>query len=160
MSIGGFISEAIHGGANVAPTPQVTSAPKAAPPVKTWAAPDVSGAGQVTVHRDHLTEASDVIKACLPDLDAAVSAVRQHTGSFGSLQGWEAANEIMANLVASVEGFAQFGGQTSDAHAAHAKKLSDSAATYEAAEQLGTQIANDANGNYGSAGSNAGLGLK
>lgn len=154
MSLGGLFNE-ITSGANTAPCPQVGSAPPGPPPRRAWQAPDVSGAGQVTVHRDDLHTAAGVIRSCLPELDAAVHAVQQHTGAFDSLQGWEAANQMMENLLTAVQGFAQLGGQASDAHTAHAKKLTDSAAAYAEAEQRGTQAANSS---YGSAGgSSAGL---
>lgn len=144
--VGGWFDE-VFTGADAAPTPQVNSSPPGKVEPKTWKAPDVSAQGQVEVHRDHLTTAADVIKQYVPEIDAAVSKVQQRTSSFSSLQGWQTGAQLMGNLVTAVQGFAQLGGQAGDAHATTSKKLSESAAAYEEAEKLSTQIAENAAGN-------------
>lgn len=143
--IGGFFDE-VFTGANVAPCPQVGSSPPSMQAPKTWQAPDVSGAGQVTVHRDHLTSAADVIKSYLPELDAAIKAVQAQEGAFASLSGWRTAEQALENLVATVQGFAAVGGGTSDAHATTAAKLVASAGAYDQAESSSTHAANGIGG--------------
>lgn len=136
----------VTSGAHTAPTPQLNSSPPPAVPAKVWTAPDVSGDGHITVHRDHLTSAADVIRASLPDLDAAINRVNSRRGAFDSLMTWATGQSLAGNLVSAVEGFAAAGQETSDAHGAAAQNLSDTAAAYEDAETSNTQTM----GNVGS----------
>ena len=139
--IGDFLDEVVTG-AKVAPCPQVNSYPPSMQAPKTWQAPDVSDQGKLTVHRDHLTTAADVIKSYLPELDAAVQAVQAQIGAFDSLSGWQTAEQALGNLIATVQGFAAVGQGTSDAHATTASKLVDTAGAYQDAETNSTQAAN------------------
>lgn len=155
--IGGFFDE-VFTGANVAPCPQVNSSPPTVQAPKTWQAPDVSDAGKLTVHRDHLTSAADVIKSYLPELDAAVKAVQAQAGAFNSLSGWQTAEQALENLIATVQGFTAVGQGTSNAHAVTASKLVATAGAYEDAETNSTQAANGigTNGAQGNASSGSG----
>lgn len=139
---GGAVNE-FFTGADTAPTPQVNSSPPAQEAPKTWAAPDVSADQHITVHRDHLTSAADVIKAHLPELDAAVRDVEQQLNAFTSLAGWQAGEQIRQNLEALVQACAKLGQQTSDTHAQAAGALYETAAAYGSAEDANTQAANN-----------------
>lgn len=140
-------------GANCAPTPQVSSQPQGPVSPQAWQAPDVSGSGQVTVHRDHLTSAADVLKAHLPEIREAVSEIQQQYGSFDCLAKWPQGQQMCQNLMQMVDGFAQVTQQTHDAHADTASKLMASAGAYEDAETSNAQAANSvgANGSSGAA---------
>lgn len=130
-------------GADTAPTPQVNSYPPQQGPAKTWNAPDVSAPGQLHVNTSHLTTAADVIKAHLPELDAAVQAVNQQINAFGSLAGWQAGQQMKSQLESLVQQCAELGQQTSDTHAQTAAALYDTASTYGDAEDANTQAASN-----------------
>ena len=143
----------VTSGAHTAPTPQVNSSPPASAQAQVWTAPAVGGNGQITVHRDALVDASDVVRKHLPELDAAINRVNSHSSAFDSLMTWQTGSAFAGNLIAAVEGFATTSQQTSDAHASTAQNLSDTAATYEAAETSNTQAARNVNSQPSSGGS-------
>lgn len=158
----GILSGIEHGGeefltgAYTAPTPQVNGKPSGPVQPAKWTAPDVSGNGQITVQRDHLTTASDVLKQNLPELNNAITAVQQLYGSFDCLSSWPAGQAMCQNLLSAVEGFATTGQQTSDAHAATAQNLSDTAGTYEDAETSNLQAINGIGSQSGQSGGSGG----
>ena len=129
----------VTSGAHAARTPEVNSGPPAQVQPQVWTAPNVSGNGHITVHRDALTNASDVVKRHLPALDAAINQVNKHDSAFDSLMTWETGSALGGNLIAAVQGFASASQQTSDAHANAAQNLSDTASTYQDAETSSTQ---------------------
>jgi hypothetical protein len=129
----------VTSGAHAASAPQVNSSPPTAVQPQVWTAPNVSGNGHITVHRDALTNASDVVKRHLPALDAAINRVNAHDSAFDSLMTWETGSALGGNLVAAVQGFASASQRTSDAHTNAAQGLSDTASTYEDAETNSTQ---------------------
>lgn len=131
----------VTSGAHTAPTPQVTSSPPGAKHAQVWTAPAVGGDGHITVHRDALVDASDIVRKHLPDLDAAINRVNSHSSAFDSLMTWETGAAFAGNLIAAVQGFATTSQQTGEAHAATAQNLSDTAGTYEDAETSSTQAA-------------------
>lgn len=139
-------------GANTAPTPQISSRPPGPVQPEAWQAPDVSGQGHVVVHRDHLTSAADVLKAHLPEIREAISAIQQQYGSFDCLAKWPQGQQMCQNLLQMVDGFAQVSQQTHDAHADTASKLVASAGAYDDAETSNTQAANAVGAPGGSAG--------
>lgn len=136
----------ITSGAHTAPTPTVKSSAPAAVPPTVWTAPNVGASGHFHVHRDHLTTAADVIRASLPDLDAAINQVNSHTAAFSSLTTWPTGASLAGNMVAAVEGFARAGQDTSSAHGGAAQSLSASAAAYEEAETSNIQAARGVGG--------------
>jgi hypothetical protein len=129
----------VTSGAHTAPTPTVNSSPPATVQPQVWTAPNVSASGHITVHRDALTNASDVVKRHLPALDDAINRVNAHSSAFDSLMTWATGSDFAGNLSSAVQGFALTSQQTSDAHAATAQNLSDTASTYEEAETSNTQ---------------------
>lgn len=147
--IGGLFDE-VFTGANAAPCPQVSSSPPSMQAPKTWQAPDMSDAGNLTVHTDHLTSAAAVIKSYLPELEAAVRAVQAQTGAFDSLSGWRTAEQALGNLIATVQRFTAVGQGTSTAHAATASKLVASAGAYDEAASNSTRAAGGIGGSSSS----------
>lgn len=131
----------VTSGAHTAPTPQVNSSPPETVQPQVWTAPAVGGSGHITVHRDALVDASDIVRKHLPELDAAINRVNSHSNAFDSLMTWATGSSFGGNLISAVEGFATTSQQTSDAHSAVAQNLSDTAATYEDAESTNTQAA-------------------
>lgn len=134
-------ADAFLTGAHTAPTPQITSRPPAEIQPEQWQAPDVSKSGHIVVHRDHLTTASDVLKAHLPELQTMVRSLQELSGNFDCLAAWPQGQQMCQNLMSLVESFTQVGQQTHDAHADAASNLTDTASTYEAAETDNTQAA-------------------
>lgn len=135
-------ADAFLTGAHTAPTPQISSTPPAEVQPEQWQAPDVSNSGQLVVHRDHLTTASDVLKAHLPELQMWVRNLQDLSGNFDCLASWPQGQQMCQNLMTLVESFAQVGQQTHDAHADAASNLTATAGAYEAAETDSTQAAN------------------
>ena len=129
----------VTSGAHTAATPTVHSSPPVTVPPQVWTAPDVSGDGHITVHRDALTNASDVVKRHLQDLDDAINRVNSHSAAFDSLMTWATGAAFGSNLATAVQGFALTSQQTSDAHGTAAQNLSDTASTYEDAETSNTR---------------------
>jgi ABC-type transporter Mla subunit MlaD len=123
----------------------VNSSPPPNVQPQVWTAPNVSGNGHITVHRDALTSASDVVKRHLQALDDAINRVNAHSNAFDSLMTWATGSDFAGNLSSAVQGFALTSQQTSDAHAATAQNLSDTASTYEEAETSSTQAVGTVN---------------
>lgn len=121
----------VTSGANTAPTPQVSTSPPAGPLAKTWNAPNVSHPGHLQVNTSHLASAADVIKTRLPDLDEAVNAVTQQLDAFGSLSGWQAGEQMKAQLTALVQQCAALGKEQSNVNAKAALDLTRSAEAYQ-----------------------------
>ena len=113
---------AVHGG------------PAAAPAPAAWSAPDASGSGQVTVHRDVLRTVAAAIRSDLQELDAAVSRLQSARASASLIQGWPTATAFSGNAANASVGVMQASDQTGNAHQAASKNLTDSAATYDGAE--------------------------
>lgn len=162
MSIGDIFSDPlgtvgntfdeVTSGAHTAPTPTVSgSAPGPVTPA-TWTAPNVGSSGHFHVHRDHLTTAANVIRAALPDLDAAINEVNSHRAAFSSLTTWATGSALGGNLVSAVQGFASAGQDTSGAHGGAAQGLSDSATAYAEAETTSAQSIAKIGGSSGASG--------
>lgn len=139
----------ITSGADTAPTPTIHGGPPAAVQPDAWTAPSVASSGHIKVHHGALTNASDVIKSYVAELDSVINEVNMHMDSFSSLAGWATGASFCGNLTAAVTAFAQAGGDTSQAHADTAKNLSDTVSTYGSTESANASLSKDT----GSAGS-------
>jgi hypothetical protein len=117
-----------------APVPTVSEGPPRPRPVSSWTAPDASGSGQISVHRDVLRSVARNMQSDLHDLDTAVTAVRAASGSAGSIRGWATGNAFSGNASNACHAIAQAGTQTGNMQQATSKNLTDSASTYDAAE--------------------------
>jgi hypothetical protein len=117
-----------------APVPRVSGGPPSARPVSAWTAPDASGNGQISVHRDVLRSVAKSLQSDLGDLDAAVSAVRAASGGAESIRGWATGSAFSGNASNACHAIAQAGTQTGNAQQTTSKNLIDSASTYDAAE--------------------------
>jgi hypothetical protein len=93
----------------------------------------------LAVHRDVLRTAADRLRTGLTALDAAVSRVQAAGPGVSSLGGWPAGDAFSGNLARAHQGCLAAAGQVADAHQAAAANLSDSAATYDAAESDSTR---------------------
>jgi ElaB/YqjD/DUF883 family membrane-anchored ribosome-binding protein len=124
----------VTSGANAAPTPQVNSSPAATGTPHTWKSPDVSHPGHLHVNTSHLTTAADVMKACLPELNAAVDAVNQQLDAFSSLSGWQAAEEMRTRLQNLVQQVTALGQERSTVQTKAALDLTRSADEYDEKE--------------------------
>lgn len=146
ISISGIVDggEEFLTGAHTAPTPQVSSRPAAEVQPETWQAPDVSAKGELSVHADHLTSAADVLRAHLPEIQDAVTAIQQMYGSFGCLNAWPQGQAMCSNLTETVQSFVTVSQQTHDAHAGTASNLKASADTYAQKESDSTRAARSA----------------
>ena len=162
----GFLSGVVGGanefltGANTAPTPQVNSKPPAEVQPERWQAPEVNASGHLVVHRDHLNTAAGIVRQHLPEVQAAITAVKELYPSFGCLSAWPAGQAMCRNLVSAVESFATVGTATHEAHAGAASNLTGTAQHYEEAETKSTQAARSvgAGGGGPSAGGSAASG--
>lgn len=94
----------------------------------------VSADQTLAVHRDVLRSVADRLRTGLTALDAAVTRVQAAGPGAGSLGGWPTGDTFSGNLARAHQGCLAAARQVADAHQAAAANLSDSAATYEAAE--------------------------
>jgi hypothetical protein len=125
-----------------APVPQVSGGPPRPVAPVTWTAPDASGTGQVTVHRDVLDSVSHGMRSDVAELDAAVRAMGAASDGLSSLSGWQTGSAFGGNVVHACRGFATAGTQTGDTQSSAAKTLADSASTYDEAETASRQAVN------------------
>lgn len=132
-------TELIHGGANTAPTPTVNSTPPAPTQPSTWQAPSVDASGHIKVHHGALTDAADVIKKYVPELESVLAEISSHSGAFDSLMSWTTGSAVGGNLSAAVTAFHTAGKDTSQAHADTAGNLQGSAQSYSDAESTNAQ---------------------
>lgn len=139
----------VTSGANTAPTPQVNSSPGTAAPPQTWKSPDVSHPGHLHVNTSDLTSASDVIKAHVPELDAAVQAVNEQLGAFTSLSGWTAAEQMRSRLESLVQQCSALAQERSDVQTKAALDLSASADLYREKEAATVKAFNDMTSSVG-----------
>lgn len=129
-------------GSSPAPVPSVGSRPRRITAARAWTAPDASGHGQVTVHRDVLRGAAAGMRSDLRDLDGAVrrlDGVRQDagisiTGNAGLVAGWPTAVAFNGNASAAFTGVVAASQQTGTAHQDTSSKLAVSAAAYDQSE--------------------------
>ena len=94
----------------------------------------VSNDRTLAVHRDVLRSVAGRLRTGLTALDAAVTRVQAAGPGVSSLAGWPAGDAFSANVARAHQGCLAAAGQAADAHQAAAANLSDSAATYDAAE--------------------------
>ena len=134
VGAGESVAGTLAGSSASAPVPPVHGGPAAAPAPAAWSAPDASGSGQVTVHRDVLRTVAAAIRSDLQELDAAVSRLQSARASASLIQGWPTATAFSGNAANASVGVMQASDQMGNAHQAASKNLTDSAATYDGAE--------------------------
>lgn len=143
-SLGDFVDAFVDGvtGSSppeAAPVPKVTGGPPPAVAATKWTAPDASGDGQFTVHRDVLTSVSRGMHSDVAELDAAIRGVQTAGGGLGSLSGWSTGTAFGTNVVNACHGFRTAGTQATDTQTSAAKGLADTASSYEEAETANRQ---------------------
>ena len=129
-------------GSSSAPVPSVGSRPGRIAGARAWIAPDASGHGQVTVHRDVLRGVAAGMRSDLQDLDGAVGGLDgiRHgegisiTGNAGLVTGWPTAVAFNGNASAAFTGIVRASQQTATAHQGTSSRLATSAATYDQSE--------------------------
>ena len=93
----------------------------------------------LAVHRDVLRAVADRLRSDLATLDAAVHRLEAAGPGVSSLAGWPSGDAFSANVTNAHDGCLEMARQVGDAQQAAAANLSDSAATYEAAESDSTR---------------------
>jgi hypothetical protein len=121
------------------PVPRISGQPEAVSAAPPWTAPQPGGGGRITVARDVLRGVAGRMRSELATLDSAVSRVRAAGAGVGSLPGWPTGNAFSGNAINAHNGCLSASVQVGDGHQAVAGNLSDSAATYDAAESDSTQ---------------------
>lgn len=122
-----------------APVPTVHGGPPAPVEVTSrWQAPDASGSGQITVHRDVLRSVAGNMHRDVADLDTAIKRVQNAGSRLGSLSGWSTGTAFGGNVMSACTGFGAVGAHTSDIQTTAAKTLTDSASSYDEAETTNT----------------------
>ena len=102
--------------------------------------PDQTSTDQtLAVHRDVLRSVAGRLRTGLTALDAAVTRVQAAGPGVSSLGGWPTGDAFSGNLARAHQGCLAAARQVADAHQAAAANLSDSAATYDAAESDSTR---------------------
>lgn len=122
-----------------APVPTVNGGPPGQVEPNTWTAPDASGSGHITVHRDVLRSIAHGMHSDVAELDAAVQRVQSASGALGSLSGWSTGTAFGGNVSNACTGFGQVGAHTTHTQTTAAKNLTDSASSYDEAETTSRQ---------------------
>jgi hypothetical protein len=139
-----------------APPPKVHKGPPKPVRPHTWNVPHHDAdADRLSVHTSALREVGGAMMGQdMYDLDGAVRDLGPASQGFGSLQGWSTGMSFYGNVSAAREGFIAATGQAGDAHASAAKKLEDTAGSYDEAEQQNKHSVNRSHsGNNGHQGS-------
>jgi len=121
------------------PVPRILGQPETVPAAPPWTAPQPGGGARITVARDVLRGVAGRMRSEIATLDSAVSRVRAAGAGVGSLQGWPTGNAFSGNAINAHNGCLSASEQVGDGHQAVAGNLSDSAATYDAAESDSTR---------------------
>ena len=121
------------------PVPQIAGKPVTVTAAQPWTAPQPGRGGQLTVNRDVLRSVAATMRSEVAVLDAAVSRVRGAGAGVSSLRGWPTADAFSGNADNAHSGCLNASVQAGDGQQAAAGNLSDSAATYDAAESDSTQ---------------------
>jgi hypothetical protein len=121
------------------PVPRTSGHPETVSAAPPWTAPRPGGGGRITVARDVLRSVAGRMRSELATLDSAVSRVRAVGAGVGSLPGWPTGDAFSGNAINAHDGCLSASEQVGDGHQAVAGNLSDSAATYDAAESDSTQ---------------------
>ena len=121
------------------PVPRISGQPQTVSAAPPWTAPQPGGGGRITVARDVLRGVAGRMRSELATLDSAVSRVRAAGAGVGSLAGWPTGDAFSGNAINAHDGCLSASEQVGDGHQAVAGNLSDSAATYDAAESDSTQ---------------------
>jgi hypothetical protein len=120
--------------ATSASVPAVPGGPPTARPAPPWTAPDASGSGQISVHRDVLRSVARSMQSDLKDMDTLVTAAQGASGSAGSISGWSTGKAFSGNASNACHAIAKAGQHAGSVQQAVSKKLTDCASTYDAAE--------------------------
>lgn len=133
-----------------APEPAVHTRPPEPVHPRTWDIPHHgSHARELTVHRDVLRQVGGaMLGRDMEELDEAVRRLRHAVQEFGSLQGWSTGTGFTSNVATAREGFITATGQAGQVHGSAAKKLMDTAGSYDEAEAK-SQHHHLKNGHYG-----------
>jgi hypothetical protein len=99
-----------------------------------WRAPQAGRAGQVSVDRSVLRTVGSQMSADLRELDNAVNRLLSSGRGTGSITGWVTGEAFSGNADNAFTGVMQASSQAGDAHQAVSGRLTDSASTYESAE--------------------------
>jgi uncharacterized protein YukE len=129
-------------GSSPAPAPSVGSRPSAIASAHRWTAPDASGHGQFSVHRDVLRGVAAGMRSDLQDLDGAVTrldGVRHGEGvsitaNAGLIAGWPTAVAFNTNASAAFTGVVLASLQTRTAHQDTSSRVAINSANYEQSE--------------------------
>jgi hypothetical protein len=100
-----------------------------------WRAPQAALAGQVSVDRSVLRSVGSQLSADLRELDSAVNRLRGSGRGASSIAGWPTGNAFSGNADNAFTGVMQASNQAGDAHQDASRKLSDTALTYDGAEE-------------------------
>lgn len=122
-----------------APVPSVNGAPPGPVEANTWNAPDASGSGHITVHRDVLRSIAHGIHSDVAELDSAVQRVQNAGNALSSFSGWSTGTAFGGNVTNACTGFGQVGAHTTNTQTTAAKNLTDSASSYDEAETTSRQ---------------------
>jgi hypothetical protein len=129
-------------GSSPAPAPSVGSRPSEIASAHGWTAPDASGHGQFSVHRDVLRGVAAGMRSDLQDLDGAVTrldGVRHGEGvsitaNAGLITGWPTAVAFNTNASAAFTGVVLASLQTRTAHQDTSSRVAVNSANYEQSE--------------------------
>jgi hypothetical protein len=130
---GESVTRPLTGSSASAAVPRVHGGPAHAPAPARWLAPDASGSGQVTVHRDVLRAVAAAMRSDLQELDKAVRRLPP-AGATSLVQGWPIAIAFSGNAANASVLVTRASNQRGIAHLAASKNLIDTATTYDGAE--------------------------
>lgn len=122
-----------------APVPSVNGDPPGPVEANTWTAPDASGSGHITVHRDVLRSIAHGIHSDVAELDSAVRRVQNAGNALSTFSGWSTGTAFGGNVANACTGFGQVGAHTTNTQTTAAKNLTDSASSYDEAETTSRQ---------------------
>jgi hypothetical protein len=99
-----------------------------------WRAPRAGRPGQVSVDRSVLRAVASQMSTDLRELDNAVNRLLTSGRGAGSIAGWATGDAFGGNADNAFAGVMQASSQAGDAHQAVSGRLTDSASTYDGAE--------------------------
>lgn len=143
-------------GAETAPTPRVDGSPPSPTEPEQWTAPSVNASGHFSVNHGALTDAADVIKKYVPQIEAALTEISSHKAAFESLMGWATGKAFGGNLESAVTAFHTAGTETSDGHSTIATTAQGTNEQYQDADQQAKQGVSQINSQDGQSGINVG----
>jgi hypothetical protein len=116
------------------PVPVIRACPpRIEAPGRRWAAPDASGSGSITVHRDTLIQVARTMHDDAASLGTVSGEVKTAGDRLGLLAMPPACTGLMADIAGACHGFASASTWTARTQAATARMLAESALVYEQA---------------------------